>query len=99
LVPIINSPFADTAGIYAHPSPANKRKAVEVLAAVFEARRQKEDMIGKEAPLKRAYINLSYVLQGAICIEFRTEIPPILLLIPLTYIWHGLCIIIKNMEG
>ena len=28
-------PFADTAGVYAHPTPENKRKAVEVLAAVF----------------------------------------------------------------
>ena len=35
LVPIINPPFADTAGISAHPTPENKRRAVEVLAAVF----------------------------------------------------------------
>jgi len=27
--------FADTAGKYAHPTPENKRKAEEVLAAVF----------------------------------------------------------------
>jgi hypothetical protein len=35
LVPIINSPFVNTAGIDAHPNPEIKRKAVNVLAAVF----------------------------------------------------------------
>jgi tRNA1(Val) A37 N6-methylase TrmN6 len=30
MVPIINPPFADTAGICAHPTPENKRTAVEV---------------------------------------------------------------------
>jgi len=38
LVPIINPPFADTAGKYAHPTPENKRKVVEVLAAVLDKR-------------------------------------------------------------
>jgi hypothetical protein len=35
LVPIINCLLLTTAGIYAHPTPENKRKAVEVLTAVF----------------------------------------------------------------
>ncbi len=57
--PVRVPPFADTAGINAHPSPENKRKAVEVLAAVFGGESVEEDMIDKKQPLKRAYINLS----------------------------------------
>jgi len=30
-----STPLLTTAGVYVHPSPENKRKAVEVLAAVF----------------------------------------------------------------
>jgi len=41
---LINPLFADTAGIYAHPTPENKRKAVEVLAAVFGGESVEEDI-------------------------------------------------------
>ena len=44
---------------HAHPTPENKRAAVNVLAAVFEVRGQKEDMIEKKQALVRANINLS----------------------------------------
>jgi len=56
-VPIINPPFADTAGIYTHPTPENKRKAAEVLASVFGggsekvADGQREERTGMVTPM------------------------------------------------
>ena len=58
-VPNINPPFTDTAGICAHPTPENKRKAVEVLAAVFGGESVEKDISNKEKPSDRAFINLS----------------------------------------
>jgi hypothetical protein len=44
---------------YAHPTPENRRRAVNVLAAVFGGESVEEDMINKEQPTKGAFINLS----------------------------------------
>jgi len=43
----------------AHPTSENKRRAVEVLAAVFGGGSVGEDMIDKELSSNRAFINLS----------------------------------------
>jgi hypothetical protein len=59
LVPVKNPYFADTAGIYAHPSPENKRQAGEVLAAVFGGGSAEEHIAGKEQPSNIELINLS----------------------------------------
>ena len=40
----IESPSADRAGMYAHPTLENKRQAVEVLAAVFGGGSVEEDL-------------------------------------------------------
>jgi len=45
LIPIINPPFADTAGIYAHPTPENRRKAVEVLTTIMTEEMQKKNCL------------------------------------------------------